>query len=256
MKKIYNYYNFILFSRETLDSKNLKEEVIDFLKDLVVIIIVVLFIRTFLIEPFQISGQSMYPTYYDREFIIVDRFSYLQVPYIKKWEIERGDVIVFKPWVDENKEFFIKRVIGIGWDEVKVEDWQVYLKKSWEADFVKLDESSYLSDENNWHTSVKWWDRTFVVPEWKYFVMWDNRNHSSDSRTCFSYSCSISARDEFITKDHITWKVLLDLGYFNFRTFSFTHPTEQDYFNINWEEVLEPISTFPKWFSSQSSHEY
>jgi signal peptidase I len=82
IKKIYNWSDFIIYIY-ILDNKNLRGEVIDFFKDLIVIIIIVVFIRTFLIEPFQISGQSMYPTYYDREFIIVDRFSSLDIPVIK-----------------------------------------------------------------------------------------------------------------------------------------------------------------------------
>ena len=56
--------------------KTFKEELFDFLKDLIIIIGVVLVVRTFVILPFQISGQSMYDSYYDKEFIIVDRFSY------------------------------------------------------------------------------------------------------------------------------------------------------------------------------------
>jgi len=60
--------------------KSLKHEVIDFLKDLVIIVVIVLFIRTFLILPFQISGQSMYDSYYDRQFIIVNRLSFLEFP--------------------------------------------------------------------------------------------------------------------------------------------------------------------------------
>lgn len=53
-----------------------KEELFDFLKDLIIIIGIVLVVRSFVILPFQISGQSMYDSYYDKEFIIVDRFSY------------------------------------------------------------------------------------------------------------------------------------------------------------------------------------
>jgi signal peptidase I len=48
--------------------------------------------------PFKINGQSMYETYYDREFIIVDRFSYRDLPLLgQTQEVERGDVIVFAP---------------------------------------------------------------------------------------------------------------------------------------------------------------
>jgi signal peptidase I len=56
------------------------KEILDFIKDLIIIGLVVLIIRTFIAEPFQISGQSMYSSYYNKEFIIVDRFSYLDIP--------------------------------------------------------------------------------------------------------------------------------------------------------------------------------
>jgi signal peptidase I len=54
-----------------------KNEIIDFFKDLIIIVVIVLVIRTFIAMPFQINGQSMYSSYYDREFIIVDRLSYI-----------------------------------------------------------------------------------------------------------------------------------------------------------------------------------
>lgn len=225
-----------------MDRQTLKQELIDFIKDLVIIVISVIIIKSFLIEPFQISWPSMFPSYYDKEFIIVDRFSYLDIPSIKKWKIERWDVIVFKPGVSRDKEYFIKRVIAVWWDTVDIDGGKVYLKKSWEKDFVELDEK-YLSNENRWKTFVAWWNERFEVPIWEFFVMWDNRNHSNDSRTCFYSSCKSTLRDAYVTKDNITWKVWLDLGYFNFRTFSFSNPT------LN-------ILTYPKWFSSPSEYEY
>jgi signal peptidase I len=66
-----------------LSEKNLKGEIIDFLKDLVWIVVIVVIIRSFLAEPFQISGQSMADSYYNGEFIIVNRFSYLDIPVVK-----------------------------------------------------------------------------------------------------------------------------------------------------------------------------
>jgi signal peptidase I len=65
---------------ENKDNSNFKKELLSFLKDLVVIVIIVFIIRTFFILPFQISGQSMYDSYYDKEFIIVNRFEYLDLP--------------------------------------------------------------------------------------------------------------------------------------------------------------------------------
>ena len=93
----------------------------DFIKDLVVILVIVFFIRFFLAMPFQISWQSMYSSYYDREFIIVDRLSY------RIWKPKRWDVIVFKPHVSDTKRFFLKRIIAISWDELKINNWKVFL---------------------------------------------------------------------------------------------------------------------------------
>jgi len=237
--------------------KDLKQEVIDFVKDLVIIIIIVFFIRTFLFEPFQISGQSMAETYYDKEFILVDRFSYLDIPWIKNWEVKRWDVIIFKPGVNEDKKYYIKRVIGIGWDSIKIEWWKVYLKKKWNSDFVQLDEKFLSIDNFNntyvWSNRNKWLFE-YNVPIWEYFVMWDNRNNSSDSRVCFYSSCLLSNTTPYIKKSQITWRVLLDLWFFNVCDFSFMHPWSPDhpefYPDPKW------IDTSPKWFSSLSSYEY
>ena len=214
-----------------------KNEIIDFFKDLVFIVIVVLIIKTFIAMPFQINGQSMYSSYFDKEFIIVDRLTY------NFTNPDRGDVIVFKPYVSEQKKYFLKRIIGIPWDNIKIEDWKVYLKKEWETNYKELDEQ-YLNEENKWFTFI-WWSKTlhkYSVGAWQYFVLWDNRNHSTDSRECFS-SCAIAGRNNFINEGDITGNVFLDLWYFNFRTFSFIQP------NLG-------IDTTPKFFSSPSSFEY
>ena len=55
---------------------SLKDEIKDFLKDIAIIVIVVLVIRTFFFVPFQINGSSMNESYYDKQFIIVDKLSY------------------------------------------------------------------------------------------------------------------------------------------------------------------------------------
>ena len=87
--------------------------------------------------------------------------------------------------------------------------------------FIKLNEK-YLNEENNGHTKVNQSTKTkiYKVPKWKYFVMWDNRNHSSDSRSCFTYSCSSTNRDNYISKEKVTGKVLIDFWYFNIKNFT------------------------------------
>lgn len=213
-----------------------KWEIKDFLKDLIIIIVIVLLVRTFIGMPFKISGPSMNSSYYDREFIIVDRLSYIFS------DPRRWDVVVFKPWVDKRKKYFIKRIIGVPGDIIKLENGDVFLKKANTSDFQLLDEP-YLNSENNGFTYVgnkNVWSTEFEVPEGSYFVMWDNRNHSSDSRNCFN-RCDISSN--YISEWSITGKVFVDLWYFNFKTFSFIHP-------------VTGIETHPRFFSSPATHNY
>lgn len=220
------------------------KEILDFIKDLIIVVIIVLFIRTYFILPFQISGQSMYETFYNKEFIIVDRFSYLNIPYFGSLsEPTNWDVIVFRPYVSKTKEFFIKRIIWVSWDTIKIENGRVYLKKDWEEVFVELKED-YLSSSNNWATYVNWDTKEYVykVPENSYFVLWDNRNWSTDSRSCFS-SCILWKKTNFINRKDIVWKVFIDLWFFDISSFAFIHP------NLG-------ISTKPRFFDHFGSSSY
>lgn len=110
-------------------------EFIRFLRDFILILLIVFFIRTFIITPFQINGQSMEASYHDKEFILVDKLSYLDFPEDTNDSIDggigatlmslwqkiplhigdpvRGDVVVIKPHVDKNREYYIKRVIAL-----------------------------------------------------------------------------------------------------------------------------------------------
>ncbi len=238
------------------EKRDYGKEFIDLIKDLAVIVIIVLIIRTFLVMPFQINGQSMYDSYYDREFIIVDRFSYIKIPVIKKWAPDRWDVIVFKPHVSRDKEYFIKRIIGLPWDIVKIDNWKVYLFSDEAWDFEELHEW-YLSDSNKDSTFVRWatWEVVYHVPENSFFVMWDNRNASTDSRTCFS-SCAIEGKTNFITKWDITWRVFLDLGYYNIVDYIKVNPLEIKFGTFSFIHPQLWIDTHPRWFSSPSSYQY
>lgn len=180
-----------------------KKEAFDFLKDIIIIVAVVFFIRTFLMMPFQINGQSMYAPYYDKEFIIVDRLSYREFPVFGAIrEIQRGDVVIFAPKVSEERKYFIKRVIGLPGETLKIAGGRVYLKDPQTDIFEELEEGYYLSEESNKKTSVRGDQSEYVyeIPQGSYFVMGDNRNHSTDSRTCFQ---SCATRENYITPDAI-----------------------------------------------------
>lgn len=221
-----------------------KSDLKDFFKDLLIIGLIVFSIRYFIMDPFKVSGLSMSDTFYDKEYIIIDKLSYRDFPFL--WSIrepQRGDVVVFRPNVSENKKYYIKRIIGVPWDVLKIEKGDVYVKAKWEAEFTKLQEG-YLNEVNSGATFVKG-DRNlakqYEIPEWKFFVMWDNRQWSTDSRECFR-SCSYWNHDEFITEDDIAGIVFLDLWYFNFSQFEFK--------NEQW------VSTHPRFLNFPKTYDY
>lgn len=129
-----------------------------------------LVIYIFLYRPFQVSGQSMYPTFHDREYVLTDLISYkFQLP-------QRGDVIVFHSPTDADKDF-IKRVIGLPGDTVSIQNGNFYVNTN------KFDESMYLDDSvKTYGGSFLKEGETITVPESNYFVAGDNRPYSSDSR--------------------------------------------------------------------------
>ena len=142
---------------------------LDVLQVVVFAFAIFLFIYLLVLQPHKIKGSSMEPNFTDGEFLLTDKITY------RFNEPKRGDVIVFKAPPDENDEF-IKRIIGIPGDKIMVDNGFVYLNG------VKLEEpyigllpitsSGVFLREN----------QEIAVPEGKYFVLGDNRRHSSDSR--------------------------------------------------------------------------
>lgn len=225
------------------------QEFIEFIRDLIVIIFIVIVIRTYIVAPFQISWSSMETSYHDKEFLLVNKLSYANEFGLFIWNPSRGDVVIFKPHASNNKEFYIKRVIGLAWDTIKFEDWEVYVKKSWDKTFIKLNED-YLSAANKWKTflpfDVK--ETEFSVPKWDYFLMWDNRNNSSDSRSCFM-SCSIANSSHFIKRTDIIGRVLIDFWYFNiFKINEFS-------WAIEWIGKIK-WSVAPRFFNTPKTWDY
>ncbi|MDO8660128.1 MAG: signal peptidase I [Candidatus Parcubacteria bacterium] len=143
---------------------------IDTVQTLLLVFAVFLVIYQFLFRPFQVSGSSMYPTFYDKQYILTNiitlRFS----------KPKQGDVIVFKAPPDPEKDY-IKRVIGVPGDTVMIKNGDVFVNGK------LLDQSTYLKP------AVKTYGGSFLhenepvtVPVDSYFVMGDNRAGSSDSR--------------------------------------------------------------------------
>lgn len=224
-------------------------EFIRFFRDLVIIFIIVILIRIFIVTPFRINGSSMESSYHDREYILVDKFSYLDlhntsydsrsyfwgvlpawfasgIDFVLRntmWRLsihigdpERGDVVVITPHVDRTREYYIKRVIGLPGDTIYFSEGKVYIKKSWSENFTQLNEP-YLSASNSGHTYLPEYVEgdQFLIPEGSYWVMGDNRNNSADSRSCFRNCSGEPVSAHFLKRKDIVGKVLVNFGYFN-----------------------------------------
>ena len=143
---------------------------LDLLQTVLLAASIFLVIYIFLFRPFQVSGDSMYPTFKNQEYILTNLIA------LRTNGLQRGDVIVFQAPPDQEKDF-IKRVIGLPGDTIELKQGFVYLNGK------KLDESAYLhSDVRTYGGAFLKDSEPFTVPDDNYFVMGDNRPFSSDSR--------------------------------------------------------------------------
>lgn len=185
------YYT--IMNKKTTEDFSWVKFMLDIFVDVVVVIGLVLIFRGFLYAPFQVHGPSMCDTLnvYDDECFHGDG-EYLLTSKLATWSlfgwspgsIERGDIIIFQAPYGEDGEFYIKRVIGMPGDSIKIDNGYVYLMDE-SGDYELLDES-YLNEESLGHTDpYRATSEIYDVPEGSYFVMGDNRTKSSDSRRCF-----------------------------------------------------------------------
>ena len=175
--------------------------VVEYARSFFPVLAVVLVLRSFLYEPFQIPSSSMVPTLEVGDYILVDKFSYgLRLPVTRTkvldlGEPERGDVMVFFP-PHQNDTYYIKRVIGVPGDRVSYRNKQLTVNdepvpQEWLAElpsgrytFKMGREVLPGSDGHLMQTDNRRGPRNFsvVVKPGHYFMMGDNRDNSSDSR--------------------------------------------------------------------------
>jgi signal peptidase I len=140
--------------------KSILREIVE---TIVLTLLIYFLVRTFLFENYRVVGHSMLPTLQEEQFLVVSKLTY------RLREPERGDIIVFHhPQGGDRK--LIKRVIALPGEEVEISKGQVYI------DGQRLDES-YLDTLGRTSRPPS------LIAEGEYFVMGDNRNNSSDSRS-------------------------------------------------------------------------
>jgi len=133
-------------------------------RDLLVSLAISAFIIIFLYQPVKVEGTSMMPGLEDQERIFVNKFVY-------RWEpIARGDIVVFRYPRDTSKSY-IKRVIGVAGDRIRIENGQVYVND-------ELLDEDYVPSE---YADARSYPETIVPPR-SFFVLGDHRTMSNDSR--------------------------------------------------------------------------
>ncbi|NCN07109.1 signal peptidase I [Candidatus Falkowbacteria bacterium] len=135
-------------------------------------LVIILPIRYFLIQPFYVKGASMEPNFYDHEYLIIDEITY------RFNEPKRGDIIVFK-YPKDPRQFFIKRVIGLPGETVKIKDGLIFIT-SVDGQENVLSEDYLPSDIEN-VLPVSGYGEV-VLNNDEYYLMGDNRDQSLDSR--------------------------------------------------------------------------
>ncbi|MEX0607616.1 MAG: signal peptidase I [Halofilum sp. (in: g-proteobacteria)] len=166
------------------------------------VLLIVLLLRSFVVEPFRIPSESMLPTLEVGDFIVVNKFSYgvrlpvLHSEVMNTGEPERGDVVVFR--YPRNPSInYIKRIVGLPGDEiayynrrlfvngtpVTIERVGTYVPPGEEAELMHYQERLGEGEHGIvLDPSGRSIEGEYEVPEGEYFVMGDNRDHSNDSR--------------------------------------------------------------------------
>jgi len=172
---------------------------VDLGRSLFPVLLIVLIVRSFIVEPFRIPSGSMLPTLEAGDFILVNKFGYgLRLPVVHTLiapvgDPDRGDVAVFRYPVEPAQDY-IKRIIGLPGDTVSYQNKRLTINGEvlpterlgdWgeDASFALIREQI----DGDWHQALV--NRqspargfSYTVPAGEYFVMGDNRDRSSDSR--------------------------------------------------------------------------
>ena len=149
-----------------LKTKEKKSTMQDTLKDwtisIIIAIVLSMFVRYFIVEPYLVDGTSMNPTLQPNERLLVSKFAYTFS------EPKKNDIIVFKYPSNQTRDF-IKRVIAVPGETFEIRDGVVYVNGQ------KLQEDYILENTRGSYPKV-------IIPSGHVFVMGDNRNNSEDSR--------------------------------------------------------------------------
>ena len=187
----------------SVHSKTRHSDVLASVQSLLATVVIAVFVITFIVQAFQIPSESMEDTLQIGDYLLVNKLCYggtggfldHLLPYQR---VARGDIVVFHYPVHPSQHF-VKRVVGVPGDRLRLINRQVYINgKALRESYVRYtshDVDVFRDDFPRTNVPVpglegKWWlemrklveDGELIVPEQSYFVMGDNRDISDDSR--------------------------------------------------------------------------
>ncbi|MDO8584276.1 MAG: signal peptidase I [bacterium] len=141
----------------------------ELVKVVIIALVIIVPVRYFLVQPFFVNGASMEENFHDGDYILIDEISY------RFHDPVRGEIVVFR-YPNDQTQFFIKRVIGLPEETVEIKNnvVTIYTKESPGGWVLK---EPYLDAHQETRGTLR-----FKLDPDEYFVMGDNRLHSSDSR--------------------------------------------------------------------------
>ena len=164
-------------------------------------VVVALFLLTFVLQPYLIPSESMERTLLVGDFLLVNKQVYAPAGSLTRWllpyhEVERGDIVFFH---HARPPFLVKRVVGLPGDRLRIDDGRVTVNGiPLDEPYAAFEPAARNPFRDDFPPKVytdpevdpAWWrqmqnltrDGELVVPEGQYFVLGDNRNHSTDSR--------------------------------------------------------------------------
>ena len=177
------------------EKRTVGQEILSWVLTILVAVVAALLIRSFIFEPVRVDGSSMDDTLADGEIMFVSKFDYSSTWLCLPWQSDadkqnasritfggnpqRFDVVICR-YPGRGDTNFVKRVIGLPGDTLRLEDGYLYIKEAGQEEEVRYEEP-YISDEYRSGRLNSF--GPFTVEEGEYFVMGDHRNNSNDSRS-------------------------------------------------------------------------
>ena len=174
-----------------------KEKIKNIIKELypyVMIVVVVVFFRTFIATPVRVDGASMDSTLNDGDILILNKLN---------TNYERFDVVVVEVTINNKKSKLVKRIIGMPGESIKYKNNELYINDK-KIDDIAIERTNNFTLEEIYNKEK--------IPKNSYFVMGDNRNNSRDSR---DYTVGLIKKENIIGTTTIRLFPFNKIGKFN-----------------------------------------